>query len=85
MKKAHSRTWFSNVHSETPKLQRDKTQMPFIREACIAFLLTWSLNFQIADTCTHCVPFFLRGFAIESAYGPSTNHSQKKINEQTSE
>ena len=41
-----------------PKSYGDKTQMSFVREACIAFFPTWSLNFQIADTCTHCVPIF---------------------------
>ena len=44
-----------------PKSYRDKTQMSFVREMCIAFFPKWSLNFQIADTCTHCVPIF--GFA----------------------
>ena len=42
-----------------PKSYGDKTQMSFVREACIAFFPTWSLNFQIADTCTHCVPIFI--------------------------
>ena len=41
-----------------PKRYRDKTQMSFIRETCIAFFRKWSVNFQIADTCTHCVPIF---------------------------
>ena len=41
-----------------PKSYGDKTQMSFVREACVAFFRTWSLNFQIADTCTHCVPIF---------------------------
>ena len=44
----------------TPKSYGDKTQMSFVREACVAFFPTWSLNFQIADTCTHCVPIFLK-------------------------
>ena len=33
-------------------------QMSFFREAFIAFFTVWSLNFQIVDTCTHCVPIF---------------------------
>ena len=41
------------------KSYRDKTQMPFVGEAYIAFFPTWSLHFQIADTCTHCVPIFV--------------------------
>ena len=41
----------------TLKSYGDKTQMSFIRETCIALFPKWSLNFQIADTCTHCVPF----------------------------
>ena len=58
MKKAHSRTWLSNVHSETQKLRRQNANGLRSR-ACIAFFPTWSLNFQIADTCTHCVPIFI--------------------------
>ena len=27
-------------------------------EACVALFPMWLLNFQIADTCTHCVPIF---------------------------
>ena len=42
-----------------PKSYGDKTQMSFIRKTCIAFFPKWSLNFQIADTCTHCVPIFV--------------------------
>ena len=46
------------MSSVKPKSYGDKTQMSFVREACVAFFPTWSLNFQIADTCTHCVPIF---------------------------
>ena len=41
-----------------PKNYGGKTQMSFVRKACAASFPTWSLNFQIADTCTHCVPIF---------------------------
>ena len=41
-----------------PKSHGGKTQMSFFREAFVAFFPTWLLNFQIADTCTHCVPIF---------------------------
>ena len=41
-----------------PKSYGDKTQMSFFPEAFIAFPM-WSLNFQIADTCAHCVTIFL--------------------------
>ena len=34
--------------------------MSFVHEACAAFFHTWSLNFQRVDTCTYCVPVFLR-------------------------
>ena len=42
-----------------PKSYGDKTQMSFFREAFVAFFPTWLLNFQIAGTCTHCVPIFM--------------------------
>ena len=48
----------TNVHSETQKLRRQNANVLRSR-ACIAFFPTWSLNFQIADTCTHCVPIFI--------------------------
>ena len=48
-KKGHSRTWLSNVHSETQKLQRQNANV----------LRSRSVHVQIADTCTHCVPIFL--------------------------
>ena len=41
-----------------PKSYGDKTQLSFVRETCVAFFPTWSLNFQIAETCMHCVPIF---------------------------
>ena len=38
--------------------------MFFVREAYAAFFPMWSLNFQIADTCTHCVPIvFIKGIS----------------------
>ena len=49
----------------------DKPQMSFIRETSIAFFPKWSLNFQIADTCTHCVPIFI------ACYGCRLFSSQK--------
>ena len=36
-----------------PKSYGEKIQMSYVREACVAFFPTWSLNFQIADTCAH--------------------------------
>ena len=56
MIKAHSRTWFSTVK---PKSYGDKTQMFFVSEAYVALFPMSLLNFQIADTCTHCVLIFL--------------------------
>ena len=32
--------------------------MSFVREASVALFAMWLLNFQIADTRTHCVPIF---------------------------
>ena len=57
MKKAHSYTRFSNVHSETQKLWRQNANVLRL-EACVALFPMWLLNFQIADTCTHCIPIF---------------------------
>ena len=42
-----------------PKSYGDKTQM-FLRSRSVRCLLSqWSLNFQISDICTHCVPIFI--------------------------
>ena len=41
-----------------PKSYGDKTLMSFVCEARVASFPMWLFNFQIADTCTHCVPIF---------------------------
>ena len=44
--------------STVPESYGDKMQMSLICEACVIFFPTWSLNFEIADTCMHCIPIF---------------------------
>ena len=53
------RKWKNLIHvpgfptsTVKPKTYGDKTQMSFVREACVALFLMWLLNFQMADTCT---------------------------------
>ena len=57
-KKIHDK--LKKIHSETEKATETKHKRSFVREACVASFPTWSSSFQIEDTCTHCVPIFVR-------------------------